>query len=113
MNILITGGNTPLHKIADALLHHVEPGTGPVTIITDGHTPASRAALLHAKRKGYDTITYTPDWDTYGKDAGPYCNQEMIDDQPDMCIAFPTATSRLTNDLINRANAAGIPTHIH
>ena len=53
-------------------------------------------------------------WKAYGKKAGVLRNQAMLDQHKtiSLVIAFPVPGSRGTADMIRRATAAGIDTHI-
>jgi hypothetical protein len=50
-------------------------------------------------------------WNEYGKAAGVIRNQEMLDTDPDVVIAFHNniSDSKGTKDMINRAKKAGKP----
>lgn len=78
--------------------------------------------LIHGCAKGADSLAgewaksrsipveiYPALWDEHGRNAGPIRNQLMLDDgNPDVVIAFPTGGPG-TNDMMRRANKAGIP----
>lgn len=51
--------------------------------------------------------TMNADWNRHGTRAGPLRNQEMIDEAPDLVVAFPGG--RGTADCVRRALAANIP----
>jgi hypothetical protein len=71
---------------------------------------ADQAALLW----GLQRDVYRADWSKHGKAAGPIRNQRMIDEgKPDRVIAFRMpGESRGTDDMIRRAQVAGIPVEI-
>lgn len=48
------------------------------------------------------------DSDGYDPSAGPRRNQDMVDRGADICLAFPTRSSKGTLDCARRARAAGI-----
>ena len=52
---------------------------------------------------------FPADWETHGKRAGPIRNQKMLDQNPDLVIAFvpKTGISRGTGDMVKRANKKG------
>lgn len=56
---------------------------------------------------------YRADWDTHGKAAGPIRNRVMLDEGPDILLAFWDGKSRGTKDCINAAVARGIPVNVY
>lgn len=82
--------------------------------------------LIHGGAKGADTIagqlaqfwgwkeTRMPaNWERYGKMAGLIRNTEMLDLQPDVCIAFHKNNSRGTQDMIKKCKRAGLKTIVY
>lgn len=55
----------------------------------------------------YD-IPFKANWHQYGKRAGPIRNQQMVDAEPQICLAFPSIESVGTWDAAQRAKNAGI-----
>lgn len=55
---------------------------------------------------------YPADWNAHGRGAGAIRNQKMVDTGADICLAFPTDSSRGTLDCIRRARAAKIPVKV-
>lgn len=86
-------------------------GHGPhTTLIHGGADGADRIAGWVAAELGMHVIAVPADWDRYGRAAGPIRNQQMIDLNPDFVYAFRTyGRSRGTDDLVRRAEQAGIP----
>jgi len=87
----------------------------------------SDTLIIHGAARGADTIagsiaiklkldveTYPAHWGQYGKGAGPIRNRVMLDQRPDLVIAFclDYATSKGTKDCIDEAVRRGIPTEI-
>lgn len=65
------------------------------------------AAAQWAEFFNYPFLTVPADWDQYGKLAGPYRNQLMLDlGNPDIVIAFPGGKG--TKDMKTRAEERGI-----
>lgn len=75
--------------------------------------------LIHGAARGADTLAgswawtngiiprpFPADW-ALGKGAGPIRNQVMLDDKPDLVVAFPTGGPG-TQDMINRAKKAEV-----
>ena len=52
------------------------------------------------------TVHYA-DWDRYGNSAGPIRNGKILDDNPDLVIAFLHANSRGTKRMIEQAGSRG------
>lgn len=56
---------------------------------------------------------FPADWEKYGKAAGPIRNKQMLDEgKPDLVIAFLAKDSRGTKNMVDQANAAGVPVKI-
>lgn len=53
-----------------------------------------------------ETIIHIPEWDKYGRAAGPIRNQQMLEEKPDLVVAFPGGKG--TQDMVGRAIRAGI-----
>jgi len=54
------------------------------------------------------------DWDRYGKAAGPIRNRAMLDEGPDLVVAFHRNLnkSRGTRNMVEIARAAGVPVRL-
>ena len=82
------------------------------TIIVHG---AARGADTYAEsaatQLGLSMDRYPADWNTHGKAAGPFRNQQMLDAGVDLVLAFhpDLDSSKGTRDMVNRAMKAGIP----
>lgn len=88
----------------------------PHMVIIQGGCPdgADLLARRVAAEFGMPVETFPADWKKHGRAAGPIRNQEMADAGADLCLAFPSAgRSTGTWDMIRRACAAGIDTHIY
>lgn len=75
-------------------------------LIQGGAKGADRLAREWAIARGIKWSEYRPDWGTYGRGAGPRRNQQMLNQNPNFVVAFPGG--RGTDDMINRAKAAGV-----
>lgn len=51
-------------------------------------------------------------WARYGRRAGPYRNQRMVDAGAVVCLGFPIGRSPGTRDCMARAQLAGIPVRV-
>ena len=57
-------------------------------IIEGGAEGADRIAWEAANRLSLDCATYLADWKKYGRAAGPIRNRVMLDQKPDLVLAF-------------------------
>lgn len=75
---------------------------GEIIIISGGARGADKLGEQYAKEKGYKTEYYLPDWESYGRSAGPIRNAEMAK-AGDVIICFWDGVSRGTKSMINSA----------
>jgi hypothetical protein len=63
-----------------------------------------------ASQLDFDVLAIPADWQTYGRSAGPIRNQVMLDQQPDIVLAFhdDIENSKGTKDMVKRAKAVGV-----
>lgn len=75
---------------------------------------ADALAHLYARRWGVAEVAVPADWRRRGRSAGPRRNQRMLDEHhPDVVVAFRAeGESRGTDDMIDRARRAGVPTYV-
>lgn len=112
MIVLVCGGRDyhdkeHVYAVLDGLMER----DGIDAVIHGGATGADMLATLWAVERNVTGIAFPADWDKYGKAAGPIRNQEMLDKgSPDMLLAFPGG--RGTNDMMGRAERAGVPVTI-
>jgi hypothetical protein len=72
-----------------------------------------KIAGAYGKRRGLDVCAFPARWDLHGKAAGPIRNTQMLKEGlPDLVIAFRGPNSRGTQNMIDQAEKAGIPTKI-
>jgi hypothetical protein len=64
-------------------------------------------SITYAKNKGYRYIGFSPNWDMYGKPAGPIRNTEIVK-SADLLVAFWNGISPGTKDTITKAQVKGI-----
>jgi hypothetical protein len=62
---------------------------------------------------GFEVKPYPADWDAEPKRAGIMRNLKMLDEQPDLVLAFQRAGSRGTQRVIDEARRRGIPVEVH
>lgn len=82
--------------------------------IMHGRAPrgADMIADAIARYLGYEVRRFKADWKKYGKAAGMIRNSEMIDENPDLVIAFQRRNSSGTQDTIDKARKRGIPVRV-
>lgn len=112
MRVLVTGDR----NYEDYAMIHVEmrklrEQADHITIIHGGARGADQMAAAIAIVLGYKIKSYPAQWNTYGKRAGPIRNQLMLDQRPDLVLAFHKnlGESKGTKDMVMRALRAGIP----
>ena len=59
-----------------------------VTVVHGGAKGADTIGGEAAESLGFKTIVYPADWNKYGRLAGPIRNKQMLDEQPDIVLAF-------------------------
>lgn len=71
-------------------------------------------ARLSAKELGYQIKDYPANWDLHGLAAGPIRNRQMLEEKPDLVVAFHdnNGTGKGTKDMLNAAKQAGVSTKI-
>lgn len=79
-----------------------------VTIVSGGSSGVDSLAERLADELELEKKIEKPDWDNYGKAAGPMRNSEMIKIATHL-IAFPSKYGRGTQDTIRKAQNKGIP----
>lgn len=71
---------------------------------------ADSIAGMLARALGFSVRAFPADWNKHGKAAGPIRNRLMLDQKPDLVIAFHSnlAESRGTKDTVEEAKRRGI-----
>ena len=108
---MVTGsrGWTDREAISDAMFRVMRDDEDMVLVVGDCPTGADAIAEDIARNElPYAVEKHRADWRRYGIAAGPMRNQRMVDQRPDVCLAFPLDGSRGTWDAVRRARAAGI-----
>ena len=109
ITILVTGSrhSTDIELVRTFLTNYVEfAGNPPVTLIHGGAKGIDTLADKVAREKGWKVKIFHADWVGYGRRAGPIRNQEMVDEKPDVVIAFPGGYG--TQNCIQLAKKAGL-----
>ncbi len=84
----------------------------PFVIVHGNARGADRLAAELATQAGFDVEPHPAAWEGLGKRAGYVRNEQMAALGADLCIAFWDGQSRGTRDMIDRAEAHGIPVEI-
>jgi hypothetical protein len=84
-----------------------------VTLIHGNAPGADRLARNLGIGLNFDVQTFPADWEKHGKRAGILRNLQMLDENPDLVIAFQRNGSRGTQHTIDEARKRGIPVEIH
>jgi hypothetical protein len=85
------------------------------TIILHGAARgADSIAAGIAQSLGFEVRAFPADWNKHGKAAGPIRNREMLNEKPDLVIAFHPnlAQSKGTKDTVGEAKRRGIPVEL-
>lgn len=82
-----------------------------VTLIHGCAQGADTLAHAVAQRRGWIIDQYPADWDKHGKAAGPIRNRLMLDQCPDLVVAFhhDIVSSKGTKDCVTEAKKRGTP----
>jgi len=78
-----------------------------------GARGVDRLAARYADQLGHLVEEYEADWETHGKKAGIMRNLAMLDQRPDLVIAFWDGESRGTKHTIDEASRREIPVEVH
>ncbi len=81
--------------------------------IIHGDAPgADRIAAKAGERHGYNVQAFPADWKTHGKRAGILRNLAMLDEKPDLVIAYWNGKSTGTAHTTREARKRGIPVEV-
>ena len=89
--------------LVDRLVDVLPPGT---TVVSGGAAGVDRRAVSRAQVRGLQTEVILPQWDKFGRIAGPIRNKEIVS-KSDIVIAFWDGRSRGTLHTIKRAEQVG------
>jgi predicted Rossmann fold nucleotide-binding protein DprA/Smf involved in DNA uptake len=109
MSLAVIGSRT--FNDYNLLKETLEGYEGLEEIISGGATGADTLAERYAKEKGIPLRVFLPDWNKYGKAAGPIRNK-LIVEASDHVVAFWDGISRGTKSSIDIANQLGKPIDI-
>ncbi|MBR0419588.1 MAG: DUF2493 domain-containing protein [Erysipelotrichaceae bacterium] len=95
-----------LRKTCDEIL----AGKSDIVIVSGRATGADILGERYATEKGNRVIRFLPDWNKYGKAAGPIRNKQMAE-ASDTLIAFWDGKSRGTKSMIDLARQNRLNVH--
>ena len=82
-------------------------------VMHGGARGVDRLADEFARKLGFFVEEYPADWEQYGKRAGIMRNLKMLDQNPELVIAYWNGESRGTKHMIDAAREREIPVEIH
>ncbi|MEV7589708.1 SLOG family protein [Streptomyces sp. NPDC089922] len=116
MKVLVTGSRDWEHPetIERAIFHALyETKTAHSdAVLIHGACPtgADAHAARYATTMGMRVLPFPAQWDRWGRSAGFIRNSEMVDLDPDICLAFIRSGSRGASMTAQLAETAGIET---
>jgi len=107
MKIAVTGGrNFNNAKMVFETLDYIQEKYNISELIHGGAKGTDTLAGLWAKNRNILVSVFMPDWKIYGKRAGILRNLEMLNQKPEMVVAFPGG--RGTSHMTTSAKSQGI-----
>lgn len=84
------------------------------TIIEGGAEGADAFARMFAQGRKWPYMEFKANWKAYGRSAGPIRNRKMLDEKPDLVLAFHNdyEHSKGTKDCVEEAKRRGIPVEV-
>jgi hypothetical protein len=107
MRVLVIGGrdfDDP--ELLNEALDRLHRERGVTALIHGDARGADRLAGEWATANGIPVETHPADWKRCGRGAGPMRNRSMLDERPDLLVAFPGGKG--TADMVRRARKAGL-----
>jgi hypothetical protein len=112
-NLIVAGSRDLIHNqhcvvVANAIQQWISEH-GPVTRVLCGDCRGADTFGRHwAETVGVSVLRYQPDWDRYGKAAGPFRNRAMVRDA-DGLVVVRYRDSRGSKNVLGLAQEKGIP----
>ena len=111
MKVVITGSREWTDK--QRIFRRLAELPDKTTIIAGGARGADTIAAEACEVYAHLTLQEFPaDWEQYGKRAGYIRNAQMLDEKPDLVIAFWDGESRGTLGCMKEAQRRGIPVEV-
>lgn len=114
MKILITGSRecTDITLVKNAIAFAAGPPDNfkNALVIQGGARGADALAARAARELGIEVLQVDADWKQHGRRAGFIRNKQMVDEGPDICLAFfkQGAGNRGTSHCATEAEKAGV-----
>lgn len=106
--VLITGGRYfSDRKLLNDALDAIHAGDPIVLLIHGDANGADRLAGQWATSNGIAIKAIPAAWEKHGRAAGPIRNTEMLNEKPDLVVAFPGG--RGTEDMVRKAKLSKVP----
>jgi len=107
MRVLITGGRGFSDRdFLNNVLERLHAQHGFTVLIHGGASGADRLSGEWAASKGIQVVAHPANWKKHGRAAGPIRNSQMLDEKPELVIAFPGGKG--TADMVRKAKQAGL-----
>ena len=107
MRLLVTGGRDfSDHDFLFTTLDRLHAEHHLTLLIHGDARGADRLASEWAKERGIEILACPADWKRYGRGAGPKRNRQMLDEHPDLVVAFPGGSG--TRHMVLIAEDAGV-----
>src|SRR5688500_11325531 len=112
MRVLICGDRGWSDR--QAIAEFVELLSDDSVVIHGGARGADRMAGEEAAARGLEVIEVKADWARYGRAAGPIRNAAMLDEDPELVVAFheDLSESKGTANMVKQARKAGLPVDV-
>lgn len=114
MTVLVCGSRDWSDRDAIASALSCLPGEHyEIEIIHGGARGADSIAAQEAVKLGFTMRAFPADWQVNGRRAGILRNLQMLDEKPNIVLAFQRGNSPGTQHTINEARRRGIPVEVH
>lgn len=102
--------------ILDSLMSYlIERPIGEVTLVIHGNARgADQISGRCASTMGLAVVAFPANWNQYGRAAGPIRNRQMLEQHPNIVLAFHDniEESKGTKDMVSQARLAGVETRV-
>lgn len=107
MRVLVTGGRDfDDRELLFDTLDRLNAMQGFTVVIHGDAKGADRLSGEWASSRGITVEAHPADWKKHGRAAGPIRNQKMLEEKPQLVVAFPGGKG--TADMVRKAKQAGL-----